>query len=432
MKLLAASLTYIVALFTTHYSLAQVSFGNIALKDVTIIDANHKQSLPHQIVLIRGRVIDAVFSDGAKAIPDSFTVIDLKNKYLLPGLVDTHVHMATDPSGTDNRAHTLSTLEQMLYSGVTIVRDMAGDARTLAGLSRDAMTGDVVSPDIYYSALMAGPEFFADPRTHTSTSGAAAGKMPYMLGVTDSTNMTLAIAQAKGTGATGIKLYADLSASLVNKIVKEADKQGMIVWGHAWLQRAKPSDLVEAGVSSISHAPLMVYEKVDSIPSDWKKGAHTAEFWDKVTPDLSALFSLMKDRNTILDATILTYKQAGKESPAWQCSYELGKRILARAYQAGVKICAGTDDDQVEFVQGELNCLVKDAGFKPIDAIIAATLHGAEALHLNNKYGTIEPGKIADLLVVEKNPLEDIDNIRSVTLVMKEGKIFKSSSKTGF
>jgi len=63
---------------------------------------------------------------------------------LLPGLIDAHVHMATDPSGTDNREHTLDALKRMLYSGVTSVRDMAGDARTLAGLSRDALTGDII------------------------------------------------------------------------------------------------------------------------------------------------------------------------------------------------------------------------------------------------------------------------------------------------
>jgi imidazolonepropionase-like amidohydrolase len=425
MKPIAGLFLFITIVLTGHSSYAQVSLGNIALKDVAIIDANHRQPLAHQTVLIRNRAIADVFTNGSKVIPDSFTVIDLKNKYLLPGLIDTHVHMATDPSGVDNRLHTLNTLEQMLYSGITIVRDMAGDARTLAGLSRDAMTGDIVSPDIYYSALMAGPEFFNDPRTHSSTADAVAGKMPYMLGVTDSTDMRLAIAEAKGTGATGIKLYADLSATLVNKIVKEADKQRMIVWGHAWLQQARPTDLIGAGVSSISHAPLMAYDKLDSIPKAWKTGAHTAQFWDMVTPDLSALFSLMKQHNTILDATLLTYKQAGKESGAWLCSYELGKRITAKAYLAGVKICAGTDDDQSEFVQGEMDCLVKEAGLKPIDAIIAATLHGAEALRINNKYGTVEPGKIADLLIVDKNPLEDINNIKAVSLVMKEGKIFK-------
>lgn len=151
----------------------------------------------------------------------------------MPGLIDAHVHMASDPPGVDNRAHTLDVLQRMLYSGITTIRDMAGDGRILSGLSREAFTGDIISPGIYYSALMAGTAFFTDPRTALATKGGVPGQMPYMLAVTDSTNLMLAIAEAKGTGAAGIKLYAKLSAPLVNKIVIEANRQNMIFWGHA-------------------------------------------------------------------------------------------------------------------------------------------------------------------------------------------------------
>jgi imidazolonepropionase-like amidohydrolase len=410
--------------FLLHNIYAQVSLGNIALTGVTIIDAGHHTPLSNQTVLIKNNMISNVFKDDSIEIPRSFNILRMEGKYLLPGLIDTHVHMATDPSGEDNRAHTLDVLQRMLYSGITSVRDMAGDARTLAGLSRDALTGDITSPDIYYSALMAGPVFFRDPRTVSTTKGAVAGKMPYMLAVTDSTNMVLAVAEAKGTGASGIKLYANLSASLVYKIVAEAKKQGMIVWGHAWLNDAKPSDLVKAGVSSISHAPLLLHDKLDSIPSSWKNGLHTNQFWNDSIPDLTSLFLLMKAHNTIFDATMAVYKKWAKENPSIQYNYEIEKRVTARAYKAGVKICAGTDDDQEGFVQNEIHLLVNDAGFTPIDAIIAATLYGAEALHIESTHGTIESNKIADLIVLDKNPLEDIDNIKSVYLVLKGGRIF--------
>ncbi len=403
---------------------AQVSFNNVALTGVTIIDAHHQTPQVQQTVLITNNIISNIFNDGSRSIPDSFTIIKLKGKYLLPGLIDAHVHMATDPSGADNRAHTLNVLQQMLYSGITSVRDMAGDARTLAGLSRDALTGDILSPNIYYSALMAGPKFFSDPRTSQTTKGAVAGKMPYMLAVTDSTNMVLAVAEAKGTGATGIKLYADLSAPLVKKIVAEANKQGMIVWGHAWLNDAKPSDLVKSGVNPISHSPLLIHEKLDSIPADWKT-VHTdyKSVGDSV-PDLSSLFQLMKQHQTILDATMLTYKQWGLDDSTMRYDYEITKRITAQAYKAGVIIDAGTDDDQKEFVQKEMELLVSDAGFTAIDAIVAATLNGAKALHLDDKIGTVSIGKIADLLVIDKNPLENIENVESVYLVVKNGRTF--------
>lgn len=410
-----------------HASPAQVLLHNIALTSINIIDANHQTPLTHQTLLITDNKINSIFTDGTKVIPDSFNILRMDGKYIVPGLIDSHVHMATDPSDVDNRSHTLEILEQMLYSGVTSVRDMAGDARTLASLSRDAMTNDIISPDIYYSALMAGPVFFSDPRTESSSKGSIAGKMPYMLAVTDSTNMILAIAEAKGTGATGIKLYANLSAPLVNRIVAEANRQGMIVWGHAWLQNAKPSDLVKAGVSSISHATLMIYEKIDSIPSSWKNKVHTNEFWNDSIPGLGQLFQLMKEHHTILDATMLTYKRWAEKQPSMEYVYEIAKRLTTSAYKAGVIICAGTDDDQEEFVQKEMQVMVTDAGFTPIDAIIAATLHSAEALHIDNRCGTIEPNKFADLLILNKNPLENIENINSVYLVIKGGRIFKKA-----
>ena len=425
MKNLNIILLFFVQLLS-HNIYAQVSLENLALTGVTIIDANHQIPLTNQTVLISQNMITNIFADKQKQIPDSFNIIPMKGKYLLPGLIDSHVHMATDPSGVNNRENTLDVLQKMLYSGITTVRDMAGDARTLASLSRDAASGDIISPNIYYSALMAGPAFFDDPRTALSTKGGIDGKMPFMLAVTDSTNLVLAVAEAKGTGATGIKLYADLSAELVNKILAAANKQGMLVWAHAWLQGARASDLVKAGAVSVSHAPLMIFEKMDTIPSSWKNKLNNDKFWDDSLPDFSSLFQLMRAHNTIFDATLLTYKQLGVEDPSRQYYYEMGKRITARAYKAGVKICAGTDDDQVEFVQKEMELLVSDAGFTPIDAIIAATLNSAELLHINNRYGTIVPGKIADLLVLDKNPLENITNIKSVNLVIKGGRIFKN------
>ncbi|MHA4811203.1 amidohydrolase family protein [Flavitalea flava] len=415
---------FFLALFY-HNCFSQVSLKDVALTGVTIIDANHKGSLQHQTVILKGSTIIQIIPDGSKPLPDSMSIIKLTGKYLIPGLIDTHVHLATDPSGKDNRAATLDVLNRMLYSGITSVRDMAGDARTLASLSRDALTGDIISPNIYYSALMAGPDFFNDPRTSSSTRGAVSGQMPYMKAVTDSTNLILAIAEAKGTGATGIKLYADLSEELAAKIVCEATRQGIMVWGHAWLNPAKPTGMVRAGLSSISHAPLLIYDLKDSIPSVWKKNLHKAGFWDTVILYNLPVFRLMKDHHTILDATLLTYKKWGEQDSMHRFSYEIGKRFTAAAYKRGIIISAGTDDDQEEFVQKEMILLVQDAGFTPIDALIAATQNGAMALGLDQHCGTIDINKTADLVVLDKNPLENINNILSIYMVIKAGKIFR-------
>lgn len=396
----------------------------LVLSDATLIDAGRPVPVPHQTVIIVDDRITAIQPSG-KPIPDSAVVINLGGKYLLPGLIDSHVHMATDPSGVDNRTHTLQVLQQMLYSGVTTVRDMAGDARTLAGLSRDAMTGDMPSPEIYYSALMAGPSFFTDPRTQSSSKGGVNGQMPYMAAVTDSTDLVLAVARAAGSGATGIKLYANLSDTLMARIITEANRQHIPVWSHAWLQGAKPSDLVNAGAISISHTPLLLYEKLKKVPDAWKHADTNAVFWDKNLPALDDLFKLMKQHHTILDATMLTYRKWAASDSSMRWDYEITKRYTRQAHAAGVIICAGTDDDQEQFVQEEMSVLVSDAGLTPFEAIVAATKNSAEAIGADTKKGTIAVGMDADLLVLTRSPLENIANIKSVHLVVKSGRIYK-------
>src|SRR5882672_10075176 len=94
-------------LLSNYWVKAQTAPAVIALRDVTIVDANHRSGLPHQTILVSGKKILKIFREGTSPIPDSCTVINLAGKYVIPGLVDTHVHLATDPSGVDNRTATL-------------------------------------------------------------------------------------------------------------------------------------------------------------------------------------------------------------------------------------------------------------------------------------------------------------------------------------
>jgi imidazolonepropionase-like amidohydrolase len=412
---------------------SQFSPGYYAIKDVSVIDGISDHAFSHYTVIIRNDMIEAIGPLKEIPIPDSAVVFNYSGKFLIPGLIDTHVHLATEPTKEDSRVRTEKDLKEMLLSGITSVRDMAGDARALASLSRDAGLDEIISPDIYYSALMAGPAFFIDPRTHQSSQGGIAGAMPYMQAVTDSTDLTIAVAEAKGTGATGIKLYAELSASLAKKITTEAHRQHMLVWSHANLDEASPIDVVNAGVNSISHAAMISGWNSRNVPAACLKPGLNKIYWDSVFTSLQVdgLIDAMLAHKTILDATTLTYQEAATDTSmpqkrrlAWLAMYEMGKRFTRLALKKGIPVSAGTDLDDRRFVQREMKLLVKECAFTPMQALVCATKNGAITLGIDDTTGTIEKGKVADLVLLSANPAQDIENIDKVELVIKNGRLF--------
>ena len=257
-------------------------------------------------MLTEGERIAAIFPSGSRPVPAGATVYDLAGRYLIPGLIDTHVHVATDPSGEDTRARTERRLRGALRGGVTAVRDMAGDTRALTSLQRDALLGEIASPDIYYAALFAGPAFFADPRTHNASRGVIPGQAPWMRAVTDTTNLRRAVAEARGTGATAIKLYAELSGALARRITAEAHSQGLLVWAHAALDQARPIEVVEAGVDAISHANLAA-QAMDSARRAAVLHAPASQALDLHEAGLDSLFAAMARRHAIFEPTLLIF-----------------------------------------------------------------------------------------------------------------------------
>ncbi len=391
----------------------------IAYSGATLINGGTEAARPDMVIVTRGSQIVAVQpAQGFR--PDKDTqVIDVRGKFIIPGLINTHVHLATlaDPPV----AHAY--LRRELYSGVTGVRDMAGDVRLLAELKREAEFDEAPFPDIYYVALVAGPDFFKDPRTHDAARGRVAGEVPWMQAITAQTDMPAAITAAKATGATGIKIYADLPATLVTALSAEAHRQGLLVWAHAAVFPAIPSEVVDAGVDVVSHACMLGYE-ISQQPEAtyaYKKPVDAARL-KQPNARMQALFTDMKRRNTILDATISVYDL----DPRPVCPQDISDYLTHEAYQAGVDISAGTDDDadwkDVDSVlDKEIEMLVHRAGMTPADALRSATWVGARAIGMQKQMGSVEAGKVADFVVLDKDPLADIAAIRSVNLVVKHG-----------
>ncbi|SEF38070.1 Imidazolonepropionase [Amycolatopsis pretoriensis] len=379
-------------------------------------------------VVVEGGKFVAI-APSTEFVPEQETRIveDLAGRFVIPGLIDSHQHIATPP----NRAYAEALLRRQVYGGVTLIRSMADDLRQVGELGRATLVGEIAGPDIVYAALMAGPEFFADPRTIAVSQGEVPGSVPWMQAITPETDLRLAVAMARGTGARAIKLYADLSAAMVAAIVAEAHRQGVHVWAHTAVFPAMPHDVVATGVDVVSHVGMFVYAGSAHGPTGYaeKKPVGAAELEGEFDPGIEALIGEMRNRGTILDATATLYQRRdevrdgddGRPSEA-----VFAARLVRQAHQAGIEISTGTDyetdlTDPFPALHRELEFLVHECGLTPAEVLRSATLVGARAAGADDSRGLIEVGKIADFVVLASDPLEDVRNLRTVQATIKRG-----------
>ncbi|KOT84718.1 hydrolase [Streptomyces rimosus subsp. pseudoverticillatus] len=401
-------------------------------RGATLFDGTGSAPRPGTTIVTDGAVLHTVTGDGDPLPPIAADAdrIDLDGRFVVPGLIDTHQHLATPP----NRPMAEAVLRRLVYGGVTAVRDMADDLRHISDLARAALIGEVPGPDIRYAALMAGPSFFSDPRTRSVCQGAEPGAIPWMQAITPDTDLPIAVALARGTHAAAIKMYADLDADTVAAITAEAHRQNMLVWAHATVFPAAPGDVVAAGADSLSHATLLAFEDPTEPLGLYKAKPPVAygRFAADTNPRLAALFAEMRRRGTVLDATacmstIDELKSDTAESAARaRRKAELAATVTAQAHRAGVDLCTGTDhetDPGAPFpaLFDELAFRVERCGISTADVLRSATLIGARAAGTEAVMGTVAPGKLANFTVLNESPLQDIRNLRSITLTVKRG-----------
>ncbi|NQD37155.1 amidohydrolase family protein [Permianibacter sp. IMCC34836] len=363
--------------------------------------------------------------------------VDLSGRYVMPGLVDTHVHVATYPNVMLAKAQ----LELYVMSGITTVRDMAGDNRLLAELRRELLLGEIPGPELYYSALMAGDSFFVDPRTQAAAQAETAGQVPWMQAINAKTDAALAVAQAKGSYASGIKLYANMPASDIRRISAEADKQHMMIWSHGTVFPARPSELLDAGVQRLSHIYMLGYETADDMRGTSYQKRPPVDF-ATLTPEhhkLQALLKKLQAKHGMLDATlyVINYAANNEQIPAEHrvglpAQFQFSLKMARAAEQAGILLTTGSDVYVgLEFgapgLWPELETWQQDAGFTPQQIIKAATLNGAILLGKETDIGTLTAGKLANFIVLRDNPLTDIRAIKSIETTVLHGKALQRS-----
>ncbi|MES2105983.1 MAG: amidohydrolase family protein [Pseudomonadota bacterium] len=417
--------------------LAGRATARVIYRGVTLIDGVGTGPAPaaraDMAIVVDGERIKAILPTARldQATADGAEIIDAHGMFALPGLIDSHVHYATQPV----RATAEAELKRNIYGGLTGVRDMAGDARALADWSRAALINEIPSPDIFYAALVAGPSFFQDPRTLSSSLGMQPGQAPWMYAVTAQTRLPLAIAQARGTGATGLKIYANLPGKLVRQLIAEGKRQSFPVWTHQQVYPATPYDSL--GATSVSHV-CMIGRYVRDAGKDQYGHANEPSYagLTAADPGIQKYIAALAKSGSIMDATLSVYippaAANGKPAPSARCPGQLAGDITHAMQLAGVPIVAGTDtdtvpDDPYPALYGELDALVRYAGFTPYQAIVAATRTAAAALGKEREFGTLEPGKFANIALFRDDPTQNIANLHSVVLTVKRGNRFARS-----
>ena len=405
----------------------------VAYRGATLLDGTGAPARPGTTILVEDEHIRLVAPDGQVPAADlaDAEIIDTGGRHVIPGLIDTHQHIATPPQ----RALAEAALRRDLYGGVTATRDMADDLRQVADITRAALVGEIESPDIHYAALMAGPGFFTDPRTWQVSQGAAPGEVPWMQAITAETDLPLAVAMARGTFATAIKIYADLPGETVAAITAEAHRQGIAVWAHAAVFPASPSQVIDAGVDAVSHVHMMVHEAADRPLTSYhdKPPVDHERFTGSDDPVVEELFARMRSRGTVLDATASLWGRIARESQDAETKQRatgndaLSAALTTQALRAGVIVCAGTDTDPDVSSEWpplfeELEYLVERCGLTPEQALHCACRNGAISLGGADRMGTVEAGKLANFVVLTEDPTRDLAHLRTVVTVVKRGR----------
>lgn len=391
----------------------------ILLKNATILDGR-AQVHPYQgSILIVDGVIKKISKTDIK-VGVGTELIDCTGKYLAPGLFDAHIHLSTMDL-TDlakARAYTDVILKGMINHGITTVRDMAGNAPYLEQYKKQINKGVKQGPDIFHAAQFAGPSYFA---MFNSGSKIRMGRSPWERAIADTTDIVKAVKEAKASGVTAIKTYADLPNELMQQIVKAARKEGLLVWSHATVFPIQPTDAVRLSVNSISHAADVIFEQ---IPADSLTLSYA---WDQVykglkvdTSKLNPLFALMKKNNVYLDPTIFH---------ATNNKLHYAIEVSKLAYEAGVKIVCGTDwiypeDDAMVPLYDEARIYNHDVGMSVLEVLESLTYNAASVTGLKDR-GYLAKGLRADILILDKDPMADVKNLFLPEMVFQRGKRVK-------
>jgi imidazolonepropionase-like amidohydrolase len=372
------------------------------------------------VVVVDGRIV-AAGPATAIDLPAQAQVIDAAGGTIMPGIINTHVHN-THPAGTRQR---------FLAAGVTATCDMATKLTDMAQFEQsEAGPGQAAARGFKSGPMITAPEGY--PSSHG---------FAWDYQVADPAEARAAVEDLVGRGADMIKVALEpwqpqepwpvLGLAEVRAVVETAHQYGLPVRAH--VQQATVLDIaLDAGVDVIEHTPLPFQEelKLQQLRPDEKLSL--ADY-----PELDRQLRRMAEQGTALVPTLnvgtcATHGMPGLETKQRQAMCQFQLEIVGRFQQLGGVVALGNDYGNPGVERGmpvrEMELLLA-AGLSPLEVIEAGTRHAAQVCGQGSELGTLQPGKLADIIIVDGNPLEDMTVLEQVKLVIKEGQVVYGASE---
>jgi imidazolonepropionase-like amidohydrolase len=416
--------------------LSPVNRGPTLIDNVLLFDSVAGKYLPGRAVLVEGGKIRTVGAAGSIALPPEAVKIDGTGKTLLPGLWDSHLHVGGDDWN----------LLQNVATGITNFRSPGSMIDEAQSISKRRAEGDLLAPDGKVAVII-------DRKDPLAAQGA--------LTVSSAEEAIAAVRKVKEAGLWGVKFYTSMTPEWIAPAAAEAHRLGLHVNGHV-PAGMRPLDAVRAGYDEITHINFIMMQ---AMPQDVVDKANTAarlegpakygKDVDLDSAEMKAFYAELAKRKTIIDPTLVVWEGSltsdgstimpayapfadisppavkrglkiggyplfdGLTREDFRASYAKMVGVVGRLHKAGVPIVAGTDGSGLELVR-ELE-LYLDAGLTNAEALQTATIVPARMTGMDDRLGSIAPGKTASMILVEGDTSQDMAALRRITTVFLDG-----------
>lgn len=470
MKIFMKFLPVLILLFSACQSDEAQYENATVIQNITTIDAENGLNENQTVVIKDGKIVDVNSSDELTVSPESNEVIDGSGNFLIPGLWDAHVHF----SYIEELAPSMFNL--FLVYGITSVRDTGGRIEFVKQWKNRSVANPTDAPRV----MIAGPLLDGEPNVY---DGSSPGRPPLSVELETVEDVTAMVNKLDSIGVDLLKAYEMLTPEQFKEVIRLAEEKGLKVTGHVPLSMNAVS-ASNVGLNSMEHMRNlevsmasnweelqeqrlhMLEEGQDEPGGILRSRIHSAmretaiENYDDERAD-EVLQVLAENETWQIPTLALNTRSVEKfyTDPAWQETFtllpdsikqewynntegaaqaevsEFGAEysnwlfnMVDKINEAGIPMMAGTDTPIGLLTPGrslhhELKVMV-DAGLTPRKALKAATLNPARYFEMENELGTIDEGKWADLLILDANPLEDIENTLEINTVIKQGEVY--------